>query len=63
MGLFGCGTMRTNRKHFPREELVRDKDLQAGEPDSVGDSNITVSKWKDRGKKCGHSGYHDKNNR
>lgn len=50
--LFGCGTMRTNRKHFPREECVRDKDLQAGESDSVGDSNITVSKWKDRGKKC-----------
>ncbi|KAB0800404.1 hypothetical protein PPYR_06144 [Photinus pyralis] len=50
--LYGCGTMRPNRKNFPKDLLVSDKDLEQGEFDNVGTSNITVSKWKDRGKKC-----------
>ncbi|KAF2886285.1 hypothetical protein ILUMI_19888 [Ignelater luminosus] len=50
--IFGCGKVRTNRKNFPRKELVSDKRLCTGESDSVGNSNITGSKWKDRGNKC-----------
>lgn len=50
--IFACGTMRANRKNFPTEQLMPDKNLQTGESDTVGTSNITVSKWKDRGKKC-----------
>lgn len=50
--LFGCGTMRSNRKNFPGAFLVPDKDLKQGESDTVGTSVITVDKWKDRGKKC-----------
>ncbi|KAF2888552.1 hypothetical protein ILUMI_17621 [Ignelater luminosus] len=50
--IFGYGTVRTNRKTFPRKELVSDKRLDTGKSDSVGTSNIIVSKWKDRGKKC-----------
>lgn len=49
--IFGCGTIRTNRKNFPTEFLVADKQLKAAESDSVGTTFLTVSKWKDRGKK------------
>lgn len=49
--IFGCGTVRTNRKNFPTELLVADKQLKAAESDSVGTTFLTVSKWKDRGKK------------
>lgn len=44
--------MRSNRKKIPSEELLPDKSLKMGEHDSVNCGDITVSKWKDRGKKC-----------
>lgn len=49
---FGCGTLRSNKKHFPSNHLVPDKTLESGESDSAGTSSITVDKWKDRGRKC-----------
>jgi hypothetical protein len=50
--LFGCGTMRSNRKNFPNELLVVDKKIEQGDSDTVGTSSITVRQWKDNGKKC-----------
>lgn len=44
--LFGCGTIRSNRKHFPKDLLVPDKNLQPGQFNTVGTSSITVNKWK-----------------
>lgn len=51
-GIFGCGTLQTNRKHFPKENSASDRNLkQAGDSDFVSSSNISVTKWRDRGKK------------
>ncbi|KAK9743888.1 hypothetical protein QE152_g8298 [Popillia japonica] len=44
--------MRSNRKHFPKEELLPDKRLKGGESDSIATDNITLPKWKDRGVKA-----------
>lgn len=49
--IFACGTVRSNRKHFPSKELSTDKSLSSGEYDSVSNGEISVSKWMDRGKK------------
>nr|CAH7714459.1 unnamed protein product [Callosobruchus chinensis] len=51
-GLFGCGTLRQNRKHFPKQFLCGDKDLSQSESDSVASNDVSVYKWKDRGTKC-----------
>lgn len=51
-GLYGCGTMRQNRKHFPKHFLCADKELSQGQSDSVASGDISVYKWKDRGVKC-----------
>ncbi|KAG5870476.1 hypothetical protein JTB14_030330 [Gonioctena quinquepunctata] len=32
-GLFGCGTIRENEKHFPKEKLLEDKLLQMSQFD------------------------------
>nr|CAH7740638.1 unnamed protein product [Callosobruchus chinensis] len=50
--LFGCGTLRQNRKHFPKQFLCGDKDLSQSESDSVASNDVSVYKWKDRGTKC-----------
>ncbi|XP_045474894.1 piggyBac transposable element-derived protein 4-like [Harmonia axyridis] len=51
---FACGTFRTNRKFYPKDNLLHDKQLKLGESDFVVDENtgISVCKWHDRGKKC-----------
>lgn len=49
---FACGTLRQTRKLFPANKLVPDKSLKMGESDSVMAGDVTVCKWKDRGKKC-----------
>lgn len=51
VGLFGCGTLQSNRKFFPKDQLVNDNKMKFGEDDSVMSSDISVTKWKDRGKK------------
>ncbi|XP_049779565.1 piggyBac transposable element-derived protein 4-like [Schistocerca cancellata] len=50
--LFACGTMQTNRKFYPKHILCKDTDLQMGEIDFAAAGEVTVCKWKDRGKKC-----------
>ncbi|KAG5866483.1 hypothetical protein JTB14_027542 [Gonioctena quinquepunctata] len=50
---FACGTFRCNRKYHPRELLADEKSMKLGDSDfamSV-DSDLSVSKWCDRGKK------------
>lgn len=49
-GLFGCGTIQRNRKHLPNNLLKSDKTKKTGDYDSVSSGDLSVSKWKDRGK-------------
>lgn len=51
-GLFGCGTIRQNRKHFPKNILCTDKELRQNQSDSVVAGEISIYKWKDRRTKC-----------
>lgn len=51
VGLFGCGTLQSNRKFYPKNKLVDDKRMKFGNHDSASDGDISVTKWKDRGKK------------
>ncbi|KAJ8898262.1 hypothetical protein PR048_003622, partial [Dryococelus australis] len=41
-----CGTVRTNRKHMPKE-LAKEK-LKVGEAVAYSSTNITAMKWKDK---------------
>ncbi|CAH1956760.1 unnamed protein product [Acanthoscelides obtectus] len=50
-GLFGCGTVRQNRKNFPKHMLCTVKELSQNQSDSVASGEISVYKWKDRGVK------------
>lgn len=50
--LFACGTLMANRKHYPKDKLKDDNNLETGDFDSVMDGSISVTKWRDRGKKC-----------
>lgn len=50
--IFACGTLLATRKYFPKERLRDDKDLATGDFDSVMDGSVSITKWKDRGKKC-----------
>lgn len=50
-GLFGCGTFRSNCKYFP-STFRKDSQMKMGDHDFVMDGDISVVKWKDRGKKC-----------
>lgn len=47
--LFGCGTIRQNRKYFP--EAMKKVKLDAGEFTSVQADDFSISQWRDRGKK------------
>lgn len=49
--LFGCGTMQSDRKYFPNQILKKDNQLKYGESDFAADNEISVIKWKDKGKK------------
>ncbi|XP_015375252.1 PREDICTED: piggyBac transposable element-derived protein 4-like, partial [Diuraphis noxia] len=49
---FACGTIKSNKKYFPSGVLKDDKELKQGQFDVVTSNEITISKWKDRGKKC-----------
>lgn len=51
-GLYACGTLRCNRKHFPKNKLCTDKALSLGESDFAMCGDISVTKWRDRGKKA-----------
>ncbi|KAG5877244.1 hypothetical protein JTB14_019622 [Gonioctena quinquepunctata] len=49
---FACGTFRCDRKYYPRELLADEKSMKLGDSYfamSV-DSDLSVSKWRDRGK-------------
>lgn len=48
--IFACGTFRKNRKYYPSKVLKNDKDMKKGDFDFVQCGDITVTKWKDRGK-------------
>ena len=50
-GLFACGTMQINRKHYPKHLLCPDQRMKYGESDFAMANEISVCKWKDRGKK------------
>ena len=50
--LFACGTLRVDRKYYPKDILKPDKELQKSEFDFAQSGNIGVAKWKDRGTKC-----------
>lgn len=52
MELFGCGTIRQNRKYFPKESLKLDKTISMGQSDFVMSGDVSICKWKDRGTKC-----------
>lgn len=49
---FACGTIKSNKKYFPSSVLKDDKKLKQGQFDVVTSNEITISKWKDRGKVC-----------
>lgn len=49
--MFACGTFRTNRKKYPTDLLAQDKTMRLGESDYVQSGDISVTKWRDRGKK------------
>lgn len=44
-------TLRINRKHYPKSILKNDKDLRVGDFDYAQSDELSVIKWKDRGKK------------
>lgn len=48
--LFGCGTIQKNRKYLPHDLLLPDKSMKMGQFDSASCGEISISKWKDRGK-------------
>lgn len=50
-GTFACGTFRVNRKHYPKSILMDDKNMRIGDSDFAQAGDISVVKWKDRGKK------------
>ena len=62
-GIFSCGTVRSTRKHFPKDELKCDRQLNQSESDFAQSGDITVCKWMDRGKKAVSvaSSMHDPN--
>ncbi|KAF2889714.1 hypothetical protein ILUMI_16459, partial [Ignelater luminosus] len=49
--LFCCATIRHTRKYFPKSKLNSDRDIKKGKLCGVVVENISISKWKDRGKK------------
>lgn len=48
--LFACGTFRKIRKFYPVDVLKSDKSLKKGDLDFAQSGDITVTKWKDKGK-------------
>jgi hypothetical protein len=60
--IFGVGTIMPSRKFFPSNKLPLDRDMAVGESAAaMTESNISVSKWRDRGKKsvCVASNMHN----
>lgn len=50
-GLFACGTFRTNRKFCPKELFKKENIYIKGEFYFAQSNDISVTKWKDHGKK------------
>lgn len=59
--IFACGTFRKNRKFYPSTVLKEDRNMKKGDIDFVQSGDITVTKWRDRGKNpvCLVSNMHD----
>lgn len=60
LGIFSCGTMRADRKHFPTN-FTPDKNMSQGDFEVVQYNDLTMSKWKDHGSKAVSvvSNYHN----
>lgn len=48
--IFACGTLRKNKKFYPYNLFKKDKQMKKGDIDFVQYENISITKWKDRGK-------------
>lgn len=49
--LFACGTFRVNKKMYPKDIMKKDKDFKMGDTDFAQSDDVSISRWKDRGKK------------
>lgn len=49
--LFGCGTFRVNKKFYPKHLMKKDSFYKPGEIEFAQSGDISVCRWKDRGKK------------
>lgn len=49
--LFSCATIMSNRVGFPNTLLKKDKELTIGDHDFAVEGELSIIKWKDRGKK------------
>lgn len=49
--LFGCGTFRVNKKMYPKDIMKKDKEFKMGDTDFAQSGDVSISRWKDRGKK------------
>lgn len=50
--LFSCGTIRADRKYYPKGLMKIDKEMQHRDFDFIQSGNIGLTKWKGRGTKC-----------
>lgn len=50
--MFAYGTIRQSRKEYPTNYIKKDSEIRKTEFDLVQAGEISVGKWKDRGKKC-----------
>lgn len=59
--LFDCGTFRVNKKFYPKHLMKKDSLYKPGEIEFGQSEDISVCRWKDRGKKPGTviSNMHD----
>jgi hypothetical protein len=48
---FACGTLRENRKYYPKHLMKKDREMATGDSDFASSEDISVCKWKDRRKK------------
>jgi hypothetical protein len=48
---FACGTLRENRKYYPKHLMKKDREMATVDFDFASSKDISVCKWKDRSKK------------